>query len=206
MRDGQAPFPGSRSRFRVGALCWSLAVAGLVAATAAVAQAPPAPLSHGAGPTHLFVTIEGARQGKFKADGGPRGGDRIPALRFQYQLSAPRDAATGQASGKRQHGALMITKEWSAASPQIYQALVTNETLKSVLLEFFRPGPSGAEEVLATIHLTNATVASMRTTLGEQVPNDPTLGRLVEEVSFTFQRIELQHPVGKTMAFDDWRP
>lgn len=32
---------------------------------------------------------------------------------------SPRDVATGQSTGKRQHGAVRITKEWSASSPQL---------------------------------------------------------------------------------------
>ena len=34
-----------------------------------------------------------------------------------FTLASPRDVATGQASGKRQHGAIAIIKEWGAASP-----------------------------------------------------------------------------------------
>jgi hypothetical protein len=32
---------------------------------------------------------------------------------------SPRDIATGQASGKRQHGSITIVKEWGAASPDL---------------------------------------------------------------------------------------
>lgn len=35
------------------------------------------------------------------------------------EVVAPRDAATGQASGKRQHKPIKIVKEWDAASPQL---------------------------------------------------------------------------------------
>lgn len=34
-----------------------------------------------------------------------------------FTLSSPRDAASGQASGKRQWAPIKITKEWSSASP-----------------------------------------------------------------------------------------
>src|SRR5438874_4351293 len=34
-----------------------------------------------------------------------------------YEVKSPRDIATGQASGKRQHGSITIVKEWGAASP-----------------------------------------------------------------------------------------
>ncbi|MEO7411200.1 MAG: hypothetical protein ABIU10_07765 [Sphingomicrobium sp.] len=34
-------------------------------------------------------------------------------------MKGPRDAASGQASGKRQHKPLTIIKEWGAAPPQL---------------------------------------------------------------------------------------
>jgi hypothetical protein len=39
-----------------------------------------------------------------------------------YQVSGPRDVATGQASGKRMHKPLTIVKEWVAASPELAAA------------------------------------------------------------------------------------
>jgi hypothetical protein len=38
-------------------------------------------------------------------------------------ISSPRDVATGQSSGKRQHGEIKIIKEWSAASPALHIAI-----------------------------------------------------------------------------------
>lgn len=37
----------------------------------------------------------------------------------QYQVTSPRDAASGQASGKRMHKPFTIVKEWGAATPQL---------------------------------------------------------------------------------------
>lgn len=34
-----------------------------------------------------------------------------------HEIKSPRDVATGQASGKRMHKPITITKEWSASSP-----------------------------------------------------------------------------------------
>jgi hypothetical protein len=39
-----------------------------------------------------------------------------------YQVSGPRDVATGQASGKRMHKPLTVVKEWVAASPELAAA------------------------------------------------------------------------------------
>ena len=85
----------------------------------------------------FYVSIEGTKQGKFKGESTREAHrDKIPALAFSYEVTSPRDVATGQASGRRQHGPVTFVKAWGAASPQLFQALTTNEVLKTVLFEF----------------------------------------------------------------------
>jgi type VI secretion system secreted protein Hcp len=160
-----------------------------------------------------YLKIDGAKQGKFKGD-ATRAGQRdwIRGCQFSYvagsprdvatgqvsgKVVSPRDVATGQASGKRQHESIVIVKEWGAASPQIAQAMNTGEVLTSVRMEFARPGAGGAEMVYKTLELTNATIISVRRLPGGS-------GQGLEEVSFTFQKIEARDKNGKTMAMDDW--
>ena len=121
------------------------------------------------------------------------------------QICSPRDAATGQASGKRTHQQLVITKEWGASSPQLFQACVTNEVLKSVLLEFVRTNANGEEYVHHTIKLTNASVAKHHQFIKSDAKNDGKHDvHELEEISFSFQKIEIENKDGKTMAADDW--
>src|SRR5262249_1750627 len=80
----------------------------------------------------FYVSIQGAKQGKFKGEGAHAHKNVIPAHSFSYEVISPRDVATGQATGKRQHSPVTISKEWGAASPQLFQAAVTNEPLQSV--------------------------------------------------------------------------
>ena len=54
-----------------------------------------------------------------------------------------------------------------AASPQLFQAAVTNEVLKSVLFEFIGTDKAGKEQVFETVKLTNATIADLKRTLDE---------------------------------------
>jgi type VI secretion system secreted protein Hcp len=155
----------------------------------------------------FYVNVEGSRQGKFKGESSRRGEESAFAgLRFAYEVKSPRDAASGQASGKRQHGPIVVTKEWGAASPQLFAALTTNEVLKSVKIDFMESGAGGGggaegKEVVAyTITLSNAAVSDIK----QSVNQDPALGKTpVEEVSFTFQRIEVSNLLGKTTAMDD---
>jgi type VI secretion system secreted protein Hcp len=160
----------------------------------------------------FYVTIEGTKQGPFKGE-SPREAHKakIAGLSYQHQIQSPRDAATGRASGKRQHGPISITKEWGPSSPQIFQAMVTNEILPSVLFEFIHTTPDGIEEVYHTIKLVDATVASVEYMTGTDDNSASTAKHQaaydtheLERVKFTYRRIEIENVVGKTSAVDDW--
>jgi type VI secretion system secreted protein Hcp len=160
----------------------------------------------------FYVYIEGTKQGRFKGDAiftakGPQDKvrqERITGVRFQYSVLSPRDVATGQASGRRTHQPIVITKPWGISSPQIFQACVTNEVLKSVLIEFWRTNPNGEGYLYQTIRLTNSTVASIRQYANVANPGEPAYPLGLEDISFTFQKIEIFNKDGNTQAMDEW--
>ena len=173
--------------------------------TNAVTGSPPAPSN-----VPAFATVTGIRTGNFKGEGAQGASGRIPFQSFDYEVISPRDIATGQASGKRQHKPIHIVKEWGASSPQFLQALVSNETLKTVTLEFTKVNPNGEVYVYQTIKLTNATVTSIHQFTAQQDAASASNKRVasgspwLEDIAFTFQRIELTNNDGKTMFVDDW--
>jgi hypothetical protein len=48
-----------------------------------------------------------------------------------YRVTGPRDAASGQATGKRMHKPFVVVKEWGAATPQL-MAMKTGYDIKKV--------------------------------------------------------------------------
>lgn len=157
----------------------------------------------------FYVLIEGTKQGLF-ANESIRSNHtpRIVGVNFDYRVTTPRDPVTGMSRGRRQHGPVVMTKEWGAASPQLFQALVSNELLKSVVFEFYQTNSQGEEEMATTVKLTNATV----TDIHQYSPSASNASggkhltaanrRQLEDISFTFGAIEIQHLPGKTMATD----
>ncbi len=147
----------------------------------------------------FYVTIEGTKQGKFKGEGVGRDKGWIPCLQFSYQPGAVRDVS-GQASGKRQHGQIVIVKERGAASPQIFRAVTTNEVLKQVSFEFVRVTADGREEVYKTLRITKAVLASVRT-LTSGGPKD-----VREEVTLSFEQgnLEAKGPDANPMPVERW--
>jgi type VI secretion system Hcp family effector len=74
--------------------------------------------------------------------------------------------------------------------------LVTNEILKNVILEFYTVDRAGKQILSYTITLDDARVVDFNQKMeGEKV---------WEDISFTFQKIELSNKTGGTMAEDTW--
>ena len=120
--------------------------------------------------------------GKFKGESTAKpfsGQSRV--LKCSYGVASPHDVSTGLASVKRQHNPIVITKVPGLASPQFFSALVTNEVLKSVVIQFLRPSAEGVNEVQQTISLTNSSVSDFRQYVGDD-------GRWLEDVRSLFKR------------------
>ena len=153
----------------------------------------------------FYVTIEGAKQGRLAGE-SPRSGHKgkLAGVGFSYEVTSPRDAASGQATGKRRHGAVTFTKEWGAASPQLFTALVTNEPIKSALFEFVRTNDVGVEHVFHTIRLKNAAVTAIHQYIATQEDAELDNAEL-EDVALTFSAIEIANLDGKTSVSDSMR-
>jgi type VI secretion system secreted protein Hcp len=160
----------------------------------------------------FYISITGAKQGKFKGDSAGEKGSKssrakgkIAGIKYSAETTSPRDPATGQATGKRMHKPITITKEWDASSPQLFAALATNETLKTVLFEFVKADAAGREAIFYTVTLTNAVVSNVHSYLDlTDTSGDKFDARELEDVSFVFQKIMIENKESNTVAEDDW--
>src|SRR5690349_4686649 len=149
-----------------------------------------------AGVVHIEMKITGQKTGVFKGDSTQKGHtDQIVLSSYLFQVSSPRDPATGQATGRHVYQPLSVTKQLNQSSPQILNALVTNENLKSVVINFYQSTRTGTEVNYYRVTLTNANISQ-----DKQFTNGSTVS---EEVSFVFQKIEQQSLTGGTTFQDD---
>jgi type VI secretion system secreted protein Hcp len=161
----------------------------------------------------FLVAIKGKKQGAFKGESPVEAHkNKIEGLSFEYEVKSPRDLATGQASGKRQHQPVTIVKEWGAATPQLFTACVTNEVLPEVTFEFVKTNQNGEQYTFHKIKLTDATISTVRQftsggTEGASSAKHSSSGETkeLEAISFTFRKIEVENTDGKTAGEDDWR-
>jgi type VI secretion system secreted protein Hcp len=157
-----------------------------------------------------YMTINGSKQGKFKGNSGKSGRHGwIELLSFSYSVQSPRDAATGQASGKRQHKPVSFGLETGSASQQLFQALVSNEVLTDVLIEFVDTNKEGKNYVRQTIKLTNATVSNIRPQAfvsngTNKHGHSVMLDYEMEKIPMAFHAIEWTWVNGGKTASDDW--
>ena len=82
-------------------------------------------------------------------------------------------------------------------------ALVENEVLRTVVFEFVQTADDGSKEVYHTITLSQARVSAVRQRAGADAGS--AAGEL-EDVSFTFVRIEIKNLSENTVADDDLAP
>jgi type VI secretion system secreted protein Hcp len=160
--------------------------------------------SHG----QIAMTVEGTKQGKFTAEGtGAKFAGKIELAGYIQEITSPRDAASGLATGRRTHQPVTLLKVAGGSSPQFVSAISTNEILKTVLIEFYRPHPSGnGTEIIAyTVLLENVTVSGYKQFVGpldnERFnPANNTL--LYDEIKLTYQKITVEDKIAKTSATD----
>jgi type VI secretion system Hcp family effector len=163
------------------------------------------------GHSQIAMTVEGSKQGKFIAEGlkGKFQG-KTELLGYIQEITSPRDVASGMAAGRRSYMPITLLKATGGSSPQFFSAITTNEVLKSVLIEFYRPDPSGnGTEIPAyTVLLENVTVSGYKQFIGpldnEQFNPGNTI--LYDEIKLTFQKITVEDKVAKTTAADSTTP
>lgn len=176
-------------------------LAALVVGALAVAVGPRSGGFHAGAAATGTVTMEmkvtGTKSGVFKGDSLQRGHeDFIVLSAYHFEISSPRDPATGLATGHRQMKPVQVTKMMNASSPQVLNACATNENLKTVIINFWRTDRTGVPVNFYRVTLTNANIAD--------VTQHSSGMTVTEDVSFTFQKIQQEDLVAHTMWEDSW--
>ena len=162
---------------------------------------------------HFYIYLKGQKTGAVKGSVTQKGREDSSLCHwYECGVQTPTDKMTGYAAGKRIHDPLKILKEIDKATPLIFQMACNNELLTSVVLKFWKVGTSktgatGQETQYYTITLTNARINGVRQHTPEHASDAAGASRStyeVEEVSFTYQKIEIAWTDGGITAMDDW--
>jgi type VI secretion system secreted protein Hcp len=159
---------------------------------------------------NAYLTLKGQKHGAINGSVTQKGREnQIMVIAVSHEIVSPRDVASGQATGKRQHKPFVITKELDKSSPILYDVLCTNENITQFELRFFSPkntgGAGGGMEVQNyTVKLTNARIVDIRFTMLNNKNPELTRYAEYEEIAFTYQKIEWTWVDGGITASDDW--
>jgi len=153
----------------------ALGIGAFVAMAAPVAQAD------------IFVSIKGAKQGVIKGDATAKGHEgQIIVSTFDHDVKVPRDASTGVASGKRQHSPVTFRVTAGPHTPQLLQALASNEMLPSVVFDFVGAMDGTGKASNFKVTLTNAQLSDVHQKASAARSS------WTDDVSVVFQRIDVQ--------------
>ncbi len=152
-----------------------------------------------------FLKLKGQIQGDIKGGVTQKGREgKIMVIAFNHEVQAPIDSATGLATGRKIHHPFVITKEIDKATPLLYKALTTNETLTMWELQCFAIKSTGQEINNYTVQLTNAKIIGIRSLmLNNKIPENSKMP-IMDEVSFVYEKIEWTWVDGGIVAMDDW--
>jgi type VI secretion system secreted protein Hcp len=154
---------------------------------------------------NAYLKLKGQKQGEIKGSVTQKGREgSIEVIAVSHEIVSPRDPASGQATGKRMHKPLVITKELDKSSPLLYAALASNETMKEWTLTFYRPDKGGKEVASYTITLTNAMIAGIQFVMPNNKHADLMKLMEYEEVEFVYEKIQWTWLDGGITAVDDW--
>ena len=153
-----------------------------------------------------YMRIKAGKQGDIKCGVTQKGREGSMAIvAFEHRVLMPTDATSGLATGKRQHKPLRITKTIDKASPLLRNALINNETLKEVTIQFFQAAASGQETNYYTITLGNAHIAEIEHRMLDNRVNENRNLLAVEDISFTYDTITWTFTDGGITASDSFR-
>ncbi|WP_336756586.1 Hcp family type VI secretion system effector [Pantoea sp. USHLN298] len=152
-------------------------------------------------PVHLFLTDDGGATLRGSSDVQDREGS-MELRTLHHSLTIPTDPMAGKVTGTRQHAPFQFTKELDSASPYLFKAAATGQTLKSAEFRFYHINHSGQEVEYYRITLENVKVISVSPVMHD-TRGCPGTGHM-EEVALNYEKITHLYKDGNLLAHDSW--
>ena len=188
------------SRTRTVVVAVAVALAAILVASVAWQMSNRGAITQASAAVGVRITMKvtGKLQGAFKGDDFATAKGSVGLINvtnYQFEVTVPRDAATGLPTGKRIYKPLIATHVMGGSSPEFLAAAANNETLTSVVINFYRTDRSGKEVNYYRVTLTDANVVDVRQYNGGT--------DVLEDDSFTFRKVEQQDLIAHTDFVDD---
>ncbi len=156
-------------------------------------------------PTPAYVWFKDDQGNEIK--GSVQSKDRVGScevMEFEHTLHIPTDPHTGGLTGVRMHSPVRLIKSYDSASPYLYKACCMGQTLKEVVIQWFKIDETGTEKEYFRHRLEDAKVASMKAAMPNTKDPDKQQYVHLEEVSLVYSRITWTYPDGSLEYTDAW--
>jgi len=158
-----------------------------------------------------FLTITGATQGKISAGAGtaeslglaapssPLHSDEILVYAVKGDFTTPRDPVSGVATGAPNFLGFTITKPFDKASPLLFQAWSTGETL-TLVLNWYRSDPSGRPSPQSYYRHTfeRATIVNLIHYMPNVLAPENAPFAQLEDIQFSYRKLTVDHLISAT--------
>ena len=128
----------------------------------------------------------------------------IEVVAQSHSVYIATDDNTGKLTGTRTHAPYVFTKEVDAASPYLYQAATTGQTLTSAEFKWYRIDNNGQEVEYFNATLENVKVVRVASEMHDI--KDPTKSKHnhMEEIELRYEKITWLYLDGNLMHDDSW--
>ena len=152
-------------------------------------------------PVHLWLKDDAGNLIKGSSDVERREGS-IELRGLTHNLSIPVDETTGKLTGTRQHAAFLFEKEIDSASPYLYRAVATGQTLQSAEIKWYHINDAGQEVEYFNILMEGVKAVSI-TPIMHDTRNSPGTGHM-ESVQLRYEKITWRYVDGNVQYTDAW--
>ncbi|MFK8330595.1 Hcp family type VI secretion system effector [Pseudomonas sp. BJa5] len=154
-------------------------------------------------PLYLWLQDDGGAEIKGSVNVQNRVGS-IEVVAQSHDIYIPTDNNTGKLTGARIHTPFLFTKEIDAASPYLYKAVSTGQTLKSAEFKWYCIDDAGQEVEYFNTRLENVKVVKVAPKMHDI--KDPTKEKHnhLEDIELRYEKIIWTYKDGNIVHSDAW--
>ncbi|CAN0626553.1 type VI secretion system secreted protein Hcp [Burkholderia multivorans] len=112
-------------------------------------------------PAYMWLKDDGGADIKGSVTVQGREGS-VELVAFDHGVHIPTDGNTGKLTGTRIHLPITLTKETDAATPYLYKAVTSGQTLKSVEIKWYKIDDAGKEQEYFNTKLENVKIVAVK--------------------------------------------
>ncbi|WP_445493463.1 Hcp family type VI secretion system effector [Photorhabdus sp. SF281] len=154
-------------------------------------------------PAYLWLKDDGGADIKGSVDVQDREGS-IEIVALEHALHIPTDNNTGKLTGTRVHAPLVFTKEVDAATPYLYKAVTSGQTLKSAEIKWYKIDDAGQEKEYFNTQLENVKVVKVAPLMHDIKDPAKEKHNHLEHVEFRYEKITWTYKDGNVIHSDAW--